>query len=57
MYLLTEAGFYPFKVDILSQEGLPALTSTPYLPGKHIQTLVASAQPPVLCSVQEPATY
>lgn len=56
MYLLTEAGFYPFK-DVLSQEGLPTLTSTPHLPGIHMQTLAASAHPPVLCSVQEPATY
>lgn len=52
-----EAGFYPFKVDVLFQEVLPTLTSTLYLPGKHIQTLTASALPPVLYSVQEPATY
>lgn len=51
------SGFYPFKVDVLSQEGLPTLTSTLYLHGKHIQTLTASVLPLVLCPVQEPATY
>lgn len=57
MYLLMEAGFYLVKVDVLSQEGLPTLMSSPYLPSKHIQTLPTSAHAPLVYSVQEETIF